>query len=33
LNYNLKVKELWLKEQKERIAKAVENWSKLTDRK
>lgn len=33
LNYNLKVKELWLKEQKERIVKASENWSKLTDTK
>lgn len=32
LNYNLKVKELWLKEQKERIVKANENWSKLTDK-
>jgi hypothetical protein len=30
LNYNLKVKEMWQKEQKERIEKANENWEKLT---
>lgn len=33
LNYNLKVKEMWLKEQKERIVRANENWDKLTDNK
>lgn len=33
LNYNLKVKEMWLKEQKERIVKANENWAKLTGNK
>lgn len=31
LNYNLKVKEMWLKDQKGHIAKANENWSKLTN--
>jgi len=29
LNYNLKVKELWLKEQSQRIEKANMNWEKL----
>ncbi|MBF2708426.1 YHS domain-containing (seleno)protein [Flavobacterium soyangense] len=33
LNYNLEVKEIWLKNQKEHIAKAIENWSKITDTK
>ena len=29
LNYNLKVKEMWLKEQSERIEKANVNWEKM----
>lgn len=33
LNYNLKVKEMWVKKQKECIEKANENWEKLTSTK
>jgi len=29
LNYNLKVKEMWSKEQTARIEKAIENWEKI----
>lgn len=32
LNYNLEVKEMWLKKQKERIQKAELNWGKLNKR-
>lgn len=33
LNYNLKVKEMWLKEQSQRIEKANVNWGKLQSEK